>query len=412
MIEKEILALLRILDVCYSTLVTRPIKVLTRHSTLAWLMRSAGLQGRLGNWAALLSPWTLEIVKCTRGEDEILGTIAASITPRESVDSILSSIAPRKQPRQQIPAVIPTVERDEELLVVSFDGSARVKRGGGACSAIVWKLPEWIVVAAESNLDRGRLIICGDSSLVIRRMRGEIECKAPGLTPLRRRALDRLRSWPAHEFLHVKRDWNQSADRLANTALHQQEGTVVTSEADHDGLVVLNRLQELLLPKDEGSVVRMAATTRSRTRSKNSAEVLQLDVVQRIRTDRVLQAQNEEKWIVNLRAYLSGDLENLDAGACGKIAGDYDTSTKVCCPKSWELELEEDEYEVERIADVRSSKNTRYGRTRREYLVFWKGYDEPSWVDEIDLNCGALLRDFDRGRTDRNRFEEMQSHEE
>ncbi|ETK73060.1 hypothetical protein L915_19958, partial [Phytophthora nicotianae] len=57
-------------------------------------------------------------------------------------------------------------------------------------------------------------------------------------------------------------------------------------------------------------------------------------------------------------------------------------------------------------------KKTRYGRTRREYLVFWKGYDEPSWVDEIDLNWGALLRDFDRGRTDPNRFEAMQSHEE
>ncbi|ETO59310.1 hypothetical protein F444_22319 [Phytophthora nicotianae P1976] len=224
-------------------------------------MRSTGLQGRLGNWAALLSPWTLEIVKFIRGEDEILGTIAASITPRESVDSILSSIAPRKQPRQQTPAVIPTVERDEELLVVSFDGSARVKRGGGACSAILWKLPEWTAVAAESkylpdltvneaeyqglllgldllsSLDRGRLIIHGDSNLVIRQMRGEIECKAPGLTPLRRRALDRLRTWPAHEFLY-------------------QEGTVVTSEADHDDLVVLNRLQELLLPKDEGSVGR------------------------------------------------------------------------------------------------------------------------------------------------------------
>ncbi|ETL38265.1 hypothetical protein L916_10135 [Phytophthora nicotianae] len=79
---------------------------------------------------------------------------------------------------------------------------------------------------------------------------------------------------------------------------------------------------------------------------------------------------------------------------------------------SWERELEEDEYEVERVADVRSSKKTRYGHTRREYLVFWKGYDEPSWVDELDLNCGALLRDFDRGQTDRNRFEAMQSHEE
>ncbi|ETL91381.1 hypothetical protein L917_10065 [Phytophthora nicotianae] len=77
---------------------------------------------------------------------------------------------------------------------------------------------------------------------------------------------------------------------------------------------------------------------------------------------------------------------------------------------SWERELEENEYEVERTADVRSSKKTRYGRTRHEYLVFWKGYDEPSWVDEIDINCGALLRDFDRGRAERNRFEAMQSH--
>ncbi|ETM97719.1 hypothetical protein PPTG_19992 [Phytophthora nicotianae INRA-310] len=246
-------------------------------------------------------------------------------------------------------------------------------------------------------------------------MRGEIECKAPGLTPLRRRALDRLRTWPAHEFLHVKRDWNQSADRLANTALHQQEGTVVTSEADHDDLVVLNRLQKLLLPKDEGSVVRMAATTRSRTRSKNSAEVLQLDVVQRIRTDRVLRAQNEEKWIVNLRAYLSGDLESLDAGACGKIAGDYDVDEGgllLYCSRPTSTLTNREADRVDFDEDVRSSKNTRYGRTRREFLVFWKGYDEPSWVDEIDLNCGALLRDFDRGRTDRNRFEEMQSHEE
>ncbi|OWY96078.1 LOW QUALITY PROTEIN: reverse transcriptase [Phytophthora megakarya] len=62
--EKEVLALLRILDLNYNTLVGRPIRVLTRHSTLAWLFRSTALQGRLGQWAALLSPWTLEITKC------------------------------------------------------------------------------------------------------------------------------------------------------------------------------------------------------------------------------------------------------------------------------------------------------------------------------------------------------------
>ncbi|ETK95830.1 hypothetical protein L915_01282, partial [Phytophthora nicotianae] len=96
---------------------------------------------------------------------------------------------------------------DVALIFVSIDGSARVKRGGGACNAIVWKLPEWIVVAAESKYlpdltvneaeyqglllgfhllsswDRGRLIICEDYNLVIRQMRGEIERKAPGLTP-------------------------------------------------------------------------------------------------------------------------------------------------------------------------------------------------------------------------------------
>ena len=86
LVDKEVLGLLRILDLCYTSLVTRPIKVSTLHSTLAWLVRSPGLQGRLGNWAALLSQWTLEVVKCKKGEDEILGTLAASITPRENVD--------------------------------------------------------------------------------------------------------------------------------------------------------------------------------------------------------------------------------------------------------------------------------------------------------------------------------------
>uniref|UniRef100_A0AAV1VLL2 Reverse transcriptase RNase H-like domain-containing protein n=1 Tax=Peronospora matthiolae TaxID=2874970 RepID=A0AAV1VLL2_9STRA len=51
-VEKEVLALLRVLIVCYTTLASREITVLTRHSTLAWLMQSRGLNGRLGRWAA------------------------------------------------------------------------------------------------------------------------------------------------------------------------------------------------------------------------------------------------------------------------------------------------------------------------------------------------------------------------
>jgi len=283
------LALLRILDLCYASLVTRPVKVLARHSSLAWLVRSPGLQGRLGKWAALLSQWTLEVVKYQRGEDEILGTLAESITPRESVDSILYSIAPMKHPRQVITVAPPKVEPEEVLYVVSFDGSARVKRGGGACSAIIWQLPGWTVVAAASRylaeatvneaeyaglllgfrllkkLERKRLVVCGDSNSVIRQMRGEIECKAPGLKFLRSRALDYLTSWPAHEFLHMKREWNQCADRLANTALLQQRGVEKVSKDEWKDLETINRLPELLVPKDHISAPHVASWTRSRS---------------------------------------------------------------------------------------------------------------------------------------------------
>ncbi|OWY95519.1 reverse transcriptase, partial [Phytophthora megakarya] len=69
------------------------------------------------------------------------------------------------------------------------------------------------------GLDRRRLVICGDSNLVIRKVRGGIDCKAPGLTLLKRKALDRLRKWNDHELVHVKRDWNGSADSLASAAL-------------------------------------------------------------------------------------------------------------------------------------------------------------------------------------------------
>ncbi|OWZ09562.1 hypothetical protein PHMEG_00017717 [Phytophthora megakarya] len=79
---------------------------------------------------------------------------------------------------------------------------------------------------------------------------------------------------------------------------------------------------------------------------------------------------------------------------------------------SWETPLGEGEFEVERIADVRSGHRTRYGRVHREFKVFWKGYREPTWVDEADLNCGALLAEFERTQTNHSRFNVMQSHEE
>ncbi|OWZ09140.1 hypothetical protein PHMEG_00018207 [Phytophthora megakarya] len=78
----------------------------------------------------------------------------------------------------------------------------------------------------------------------------------------------------------------------------------------------------------------------------------------------------------------------------------------------WIQDRDPDEYEVERISDMRSSKRTRYGRIYREFLVHWRGYEDSTWVDEADLICSALLYEFLRDRTNHNSFGVMQSHEE
>ncbi|GMF31897.1 unnamed protein product [Phytophthora fragariaefolia] len=229
-VDKEVLDLMRMFEVNYTLLTTRSIVVLTRRSTLAWLVNSTGFQGRLGNWAALLSEWMLEVRKCSKGEDEFLGVIVPSITPRTEVDEALIAITPVKEPRQTIALPPPTVEDDESLLVASFDGAARTKRSSGAYSAIIWKLPVWATVAAASGyspdlavneaeyhglllcfdllstMNGGRIVICGDSNLAIRQIRGEIARKAPGLQLLPKKAPDRHMGWLNHDFLHMKRE--------------------------------------------------------------------------------------------------------------------------------------------------------------------------------------------------------------
>ena len=100
---------------------------------------------------ALLYNWTLKVKGCEKGEDELLGTLAASITPRSEVDEMLIAIATMKQSRLTVSMPPPMVEEDDDRLVISFGGSARMKRKSGEFSAIVWKLPEWTVVAASSE---------------------------------------------------------------------------------------------------------------------------------------------------------------------------------------------------------------------------------------------------------------------
>ncbi|OWZ10018.1 reverse transcriptase [Phytophthora megakarya] len=88
------------------------------------------------------------------------------------------------------------------------------------------------------DLDHKRLVICGDSILVIRQPK----------------AFDRLKKWSDHELVHVKLDWNGSADSLASATLQRQDGIEVQGGPGYQDLVTLNRLDETLIPRTEKPV--------------------------------------------------------------------------------------------------------------------------------------------------------------
>ena len=77
----------------------------------------------------------------------------------------------------------------------------------------------------------------------------------------------------------MKREWNQSADRLASTSLKNEKGRIVVAEEDRQDLMTLNRLNELLKPKQDGQLVRITAITRSAGRIRHEPEVVQEEIV-------------------------------------------------------------------------------------------------------------------------------------
>jgi probable phosphoglycerate mutase len=69
------------------------------------------------------------------------------------------------------------------------------------------------------------LRVRSDSELLVKQMRGEYRVKNPGLQPLYEEARSLARRIGNVTFEHVRRELNQDADRLANEAMDEAEGT-------------------------------------------------------------------------------------------------------------------------------------------------------------------------------------------
>lgn len=75
------------------------------------------------------------------------------------------------------------------------------------------------------TLSPSSLTVYSDSELLVRQIRGEYRVKSPLLRPLYLETVRRLRRFPGARILHVGREANRDADRLANRAIdaHFQE---------------------------------------------------------------------------------------------------------------------------------------------------------------------------------------------
>ena len=61
----------------------------------------------------------MEFCQSEKGKVELLGKLAASVTPSEKLDEVLVDIAPRKKSRKTTSIPQPTAIADENLLILS-----------------------------------------------------------------------------------------------------------------------------------------------------------------------------------------------------------------------------------------------------------------------------------------------------
>ena len=271
--EKEVLALLRVVNTCFTFLVGQELVVYTRFSTLKWLYTGKNLSGRALQWATYLSPWTFRVEKIEKDTDGLAKILSLAITPREHVDELSEELCPQRT--RATPAYCPVsshIPDEFEGHLVSFDGgySRTHKQGGSA--AVLWKLPEWEVVYAGGTFVREvtnneteyhallwalkqalehqitKLIVVGDSNLVIKQVTGMHQCREPHLEALLHQAKELASKFQEIQFVHVVRVFNASADYVAGKTLRSEGEYRVVQEEEITKLKILNKLHEKTVP--------------------------------------------------------------------------------------------------------------------------------------------------------------------
>src|ERR1019366_4956415 len=143
----------------------------------------------------------------------------------------------------------------KELLTLQFDGGSRGNPGPAGIGVVISaadgtplvtlgrfigratnNVAEYtaLITALEEakKLGANRILIRGDSELVIKQMRGEYRVKNPDMKVLHGRATDLLKQFDEARIEHNLRHKNELADKLANLAMDRRvDVTEVAGEA-------------------------------------------------------------------------------------------------------------------------------------------------------------------------------------
>ncbi|KAL4134291.1 hypothetical protein PRIC2_004600 [Phytophthora ramorum] len=273
--EKEVIAIMRVLQVFRTIVEHCPLIVYTRYSVLKWVITSKSADGRCVPWGLALSGWNMEIRKVQRDEDGLAAIMGAGITPREHLDQVAESLIPAKGEIRQPPVVsVEMLDADYDGIVLSFDGAAKTSTRQGSCGCILWKVPGWTVLEAHGyilkdvtvndaeyyGLLKGMamaseqhvedLFVVGDSRIVIQQVQGLINCNQPHLQKHLAEANVLKAKFRTVRLAHLKREYNQAADYLTSKTLLLGESWEVQDEHELRHLEVVSKIPEKVTKTD------------------------------------------------------------------------------------------------------------------------------------------------------------------
>lgn len=79
---------------------------------------------------------------------------------------------------------------------------------------------------AISSLKDKKIVVHGDSKLVIEQMKGKWKINAPNLKPLWAEAKELIKDFKDITFVHIDRSLNTKADQLANIAINTKSNSI------------------------------------------------------------------------------------------------------------------------------------------------------------------------------------------